>query len=127
MNAAPTEDKEHHVRTPQVLHLDAGETVAAIARLLNEATRLAFRRADHEGPTSPWYGLALAIFVAATEATAFLPVDVDPIEPIPPQDDITQLLAAADDLAIDLPVDGTLPGVSELIVTLADLRREIGR
>lgn len=113
------------MRTPEVLHLDTDETITAIARLLREAAQQAWKRADHEGPNSPWHGLALGIFVVAARATEFVPVDVDPVEPVPPQQDIGQLICAADDLALDLPVDGSLPGISELILALTDLRREL--
>jgi hypothetical protein len=110
--------------TNDTINQDARVTLAAVAWLLHHAAARAWARAEAEGPRSPLHLLGLGIHVAACQAVAMLPADVDLDGHDPEQDDVAQLLSAAEDLTRGIPVLGRTAGISPLVVAICDLVRE---
>ena len=103
---------------------DAGDTLAAVARLLHHAAVRAWAQAEAEGPRSSLHLLGLGIHTASCQAVAMLPADAD-LEGHPPaQDDVAQLLRSAEELTRAIPVLDQAAGISPLVVAICDLVRE---
>jgi hypothetical protein len=112
------------VMTNDTIDRDAGDTLAAVARLLRYAAVRAWARAEDEGPRSPLHLLGLGIHIASCQAVAMLPADAD-LEGHPPaQDDVAQLLRSAEELTRAIPVLDQTAGISQLVVAICDLVRE---
>ena len=110
--------------TNDTIDQDAGDTLAAVARLLRHAAVRAWEQAEAEGLRSDLHLLGLGIHTASCQAVAMLPVDVD-LEGHPPaQDDIAQLLRSAEELTRAIPLLDQTAGISPLVVALCDLVRE---
>ena len=110
--------------TNDTIDQDAGDTLAAVARLLRHAAVRAWAQAEVEGPRSPLHLLGLGIHTASCQAVAMLPADAD-LEGHPPaQNDVAQLLRAAEELTRAIPVLDQTAGISPLVVALCDLVRE---
>jgi hypothetical protein len=110
--------------TNDTIDQDAGDTLAAVARLLRHAAVRAWAQAEVEGPRSPLHLLGLGIHTASCQAVAMLRADAD-LEGHPPaQDDVAQLLRAAEELTRAIPVLDQTAGISQLVVALCDLVRE---
>jgi hypothetical protein len=111
--------------TNDTIDQDAGHTLAAVARLLRHAAVRAWAQAEAEGPRSHLHLLGLGIHTASCQAVAMLPADAD-LEGHPPaQDDVTQLLHAAEELTRSIPVVDRMAGISPLVVAICDLVREV--
>ena len=110
--------------TNDTIDQDAGDTLAAVARLLHHAAVRAWAKAEDEGPRSPLHLLGLGIHIAACQAVAMLPVDADLEGQPPTQDDIAQLLGSAEELTRAIPVLDQPAGISLLVVAICDLMRE---
>jgi hypothetical protein len=112
------------VMTNDTIDQDAGDTLAAVARLLHHAAVRTWAQAEVEGPRSQLHLLGLGIHIASCQAVAMLPAGAD-LEGHPPaQDDVAQLLRAAEELTRAIPVLDQTAGISLLAVTLCDLVRE---
>jgi hypothetical protein len=112
------------VMTTDTIDQDAGDTLAAVARLLRHAAVRAWAQAEAEGPRSPLHLLGMGIHIAACQAVAMLPADAD-LEGHPPaQDDVAQLLRSAEELTRAIPVLDQTAGISPLVVAICDLVRE---
>ena len=110
--------------TNDTIDQDAGDTLAAVARLLRHAAVRAWARAEAEGLRSDLHLLGLGIHTASCQAVAMLPVGAD-LEGHPPaQDDIAQLLRSAEELTRAIPVLEQPAGISPLVVAICDLVRE---
>ena len=110
--------------TNDTIDQDARDTLAAVARLLHHAAVRAWAQAEAEGPRSPLHLLGLGIHNASCQAVAMLPADAD-LEGRPlAQDDIAQLLHAAEELTRSIPVADETAGTSPLVVAICDLVRE---
>jgi hypothetical protein len=112
------------VMTNDTIDRDAGDTLAAVARLLRHAAVRAWAQAEVEGPRSPLHLLGLGIHIASCQAVAMLPADADLEEHPPVQDDVAQLLRAAEELTRAIPVLDQTAGISPLVVAICDLVRE---
>ena len=110
--------------TKDTIDQDAGESLAAVARLLHHAAVRAWAQAEAEGPRSHLHLLGLGIHIAACQAVAMLPVDADLEGQPPTQDDVVQLLRSAEELTRAIPVLDQPAGISSLVVALCDLMRE---
>ena len=110
--------------TNQTIDQDAWVTLAAVAQLLRHAAVRAWAQAEAEGPRSQLHLLGLGIHTASCQAVAMLPADAD-LEGHPPaQDDVAQLLRAAEELTRAIPVLDQTAGISPLVLALCDLVRE---
>ena len=110
--------------TNDTIDRDAGDTLAAVARLLRHAAVLVWAQAEAEGPRSSLHLLGLGIHTASCQVVAMLPADAD-LEGHPPaQDDVGQLLRSAEDLTRSIPVLDQTAGISPLVVAICDLVRE---
>ena len=110
--------------TNDTIDQDAGDTLAAVARLLRHAAVRAWEQAEAEGLRSDLHLLGLGIHIALCQAVAMLPVGAD-LEGHPPaQDDVAQLLRSAEELTRAIPVLDQTAGISPLVVALCDLVRE---
>lgn len=103
---------------------EAMDTLAAVALLLHHAAVRAWAQADAEGPRSPLHLLGLGIHLAACQAVAMLPVDADLDGQPPAQDDVDQLLRAAEELTRHIPLLDQAGGICPLVVAICDLVRE---
>ena len=110
--------------TTDTIDLDAGDTLAAVARLLRHAAVRAWAQAEVEGPRSPLHLLGLGIHIASCQAVAMLPADADLEGQPPTQDDVAQLLRSAEELTRAIPVLDQPAGISPLVVAICDLIRE---
>ena len=111
--------------TNDTIDRDAGDTLAAVARLLRHAAVQAWAQAEVEGPRSPLHLLGLGIHAVSCQAVAMLPADAD-LEGHPPaQDDVAQLLRSAEELTRAIPVLEQTAGISPLVVAICDLMREV--
>jgi hypothetical protein len=112
------------VMTNDTIDQDVGDTLAAVARLLRHAAVRAWAQAEAEGPRSHLHLLGLGIHTASCQAVAMLPAEAD-LEGHPPaQDDVAQLLRAAEELTRAIPVVDQSAGISALVVAICDLVRE---
>jgi hypothetical protein len=112
------------VTTNDTIDRDAGETLAAVARLLRHAADRAWAQAEAEGPRSQLHLLGLGIHIASCQAVAMLPADADLEGQPPTQHDIAQLLRSAEELTRAIPVLDQPAGISPLVVAICDLMRE---
>ena len=110
--------------TNDTIDQDAGDTLAAVARLLRHAAVRAWAQAEVEGPRSHLHLLGLGIHIASCQAVAMLPACADLEGQPPAQDDIAQLLRAAEELPRAIPVLDQAAGISPLVVAICDLMRE---
>jgi len=110
--------------TNDTIDRDAGETLAAVARLLHHAAVRTWAQAEAEGPRSPLHLLGLGIHIASCQAVAMLPVHADLEGQAPTQDDVVQLLRSAEELTRAIPVLDQPAGISPLVVDICDLMRE---
>lgn len=117
-------------QTPQ----EVRRLLASMARLLRQAARSVWARADEDGPGSPLYSLGLGIYLAHGQAQLLLPeelvdvesdlelgldVDVDDVRTA------VQLLTEVEELCRPLPVwRADLIHGSQLIIDVCDLLRE---
>jgi len=113
------------VMTNDTIDQDAGDTLAAVARLLRHAAVRAWAQAEVEGPRSPLHLLGLGIHIASCQAVAMLPADADLEGQPPTQDDIGQLLRFAEELTRSIRVQNQTAGISPLVVAICDLVREM--
>ena len=103
---------------------EAWVTLAAVAQLLRHAAVCAWAQAEAEGPRSHLHLLGLGIHTASCQAVAMLPADAD-LEGHPPaQDNVAQLLRAAEELTRSIPIVNQTAGISPLVVAICDLVRE---
>ena len=110
--------------TNDTIDQDAGDTLAAVARLLRHAAVRAWEQAEAEGPRSDLHLLGLGIHTVSCQAMAMLPADAD-LEGHPPaQNDVGQLLRSAEELIRAIPVLDQTAGISPLVVAICDLMRE---
>jgi hypothetical protein len=109
----------------QTIDQDAWVTLAAVARLLRHAAVRAWAQAEAEGPRSHLHLLGLGIHTASCQAVAMLPADADPEGQPPAQDNVAQLLRAAEELTRSIPVLDQTAGISPLVVAICDLVREV--
>jgi hypothetical protein len=110
--------------TNDTIDQHARDALAAVARLLNHAAVRAWAQAEAEGPRSHLHLLGLGIHTASCQAVAMLPAEAD-LEGHPPaQDDVAQLLCAAEELTRSIPVLDQTAGISQLVVAICDLVRE---
>jgi hypothetical protein len=112
------------VMTNDTIDRDAGDTLAAVARLLHHAAFRTWAQAEAEGPRSHLHLLGLGIHIASCQAVAMLPVDADLEWHPTARDDIAQLLRSAEELTRSIPVLYQTAGVSQLVVAICDLVRE---
>jgi hypothetical protein len=113
------------VMTNDTIDQDAGDTLAAVARLLHHAAVRAWAQAEDEGPRSHLHLLGLGIHIASCQAVAMLPADADLEGHSPAQDDVAQLLRSAEELTRAIPVLDQPAGISPLVVAICDLMREV--
>jgi hypothetical protein len=100
------------------------DTLTTVARLLHQAVVCAWAQAEAQGPRSPLHLLGLGIHAASCQVVAMLPARAN-LEGHPPvQDDVAQLLRAAEELARAIPVGDGPAGISMLVVAICDLVRE---
>jgi len=93
--------------------------------VLRGPDRVIEAQAEGEGPRSPLHLLGLGIHTASCQAVAMLPADAD-LEGHPPaQDNVAQLLRAAEELTRSIPVLDQTAGISPLVVAICDLVREV--
>ena len=110
--------------TTDTIDQDAGDTLAAVARLLHHAAVRAWAQAEADGPRSHLHLLGLGVHTASCQAVAMLPADAD-LEGHPPaQDNVAQLLRSAEELTRSIPVLDHTAGISPLVVAICDLVRE---
>ena len=110
--------------TNDTIDQHAGESLAAVVRLLHHAAFRAWAQAEAEGPRSHLHLLGLGIHIALCQAVAMLPVDAD-LEGYPPvQDDVAQLLLSAEELIRSISVLDQTAEISPLVVAICDLVRE---
>ena len=100
---------------------EAMDTLAVVTRLLQHATNRAAVQAAAEGPRSPAHMLGWGIQLAACQAVNLVPVEVNLDGPPPTQDDIGQLLRAAEELTRHIPVIEATFGLCPLVVAICDL------
>ena len=110
--------------TRGTIHQDTTATLVAVARLLTHAAGRAWAQAEAEGPRSPLHSLGLGIRIASCQALVLLPADADLEGDPPTQDDVRQLLRAAEELTRSIPVVSETAGISHLVVAICDLVRE---
>ncbi len=110
--------------TTDTIDQDAGDTLAAVARLLHHAAVRAWAQAESEGPRSSLHLLGLGIHIASCQAVAMLPPDANLEGQPPTQDDVAQLLRSAEELTRAIPVLDQPAGISPLVVAICDLMRE---
>ncbi|KNX35841.1 hypothetical protein [Luteipulveratus halotolerans] len=110
--------------TPALAPHDTQETIATIARLLHHAAARAAEGAAAQGPRSVGHVHALGIHLLAAETALLVPREIDPYWPRPTQEDPTELLRIAEQLARSVPVNDTTVGFSSVVVGIADLLRE---
>jgi hypothetical protein len=110
--------------TNNTIDHDAVDTLAAVARLLHHAAVRAWAQAEGEGPRSPLHLLGLGIHTASCQAVAMLPAGADLGGHPPAQDDVAQLLRAAEELVRAIPVRDATAGISMLVMAICDLVRE---
>jgi len=110
--------------TNDTIDQDAGDTLAAVARLLRHAAVRTWAQAEVEGPRSPLHLLGLGIHTASCQAVAMLPADADLDGHVPALDDVAQMLRAAEELTRSIPVLDQTAGISVLVVAICDLVRE---
>jgi len=104
---------------------DASDTLAAVAQLVHHTAVRAWAQAEADGPRSYLHLLGLGIHTASCQAVAMLPADAD-LEGHPPaQDNVAQLLRAAEELTRAIPVLDQTAGISPLVVAICDLVREV--
>jgi hypothetical protein len=103
---------------------DTNTTLVAVARLLTHAARRAWAQAEAEGPRSPLHQLGLGIHIAYCQALEMLPSETDMAGPTPTQDDVGELLRAAEELTRSIPILDQTAGISPLVMTICDLVRE---
>jgi hypothetical protein len=108
----------------QTIDQDASDTLAAVSRLLRHAAVCAWAQAEAEGPRSYLHLVGLGIHTASCQAVAMLPADADLEGHSPAQDDVAQLLRAAEELTRSIPVLDQTAGISPLVVAICDLVRE---
>lgn len=80
----------------QEMDADTVESVAGVVRLLRRAAKLAWARADGEGPRSPRQLLAVGVDLAADEARNLLPDTVSMEGPVPVGTESAGLLRSAE-------------------------------
>jgi hypothetical protein len=112
------------VMTSDRIDHDTTATLVAVARLLAHAAGRTWAQAEAEGPRSPLYGLGLGIHIAYCQALDMLPIETDMEGPAPTQDDVAQLLRAAEELTRNIPVLAETAGISALVAAICDLVRE---
>jgi hypothetical protein len=112
------------VITNDTIDQDATDALAAVARLLRHAAVRAWAQAEDEGPRSHLHLLGLGIHTALCQAVAMLPADADMEGHPPAQDDVAQLLRAAEELTRSIPVLDQTAGISPLVLAICDLVRE---
>jgi hypothetical protein len=110
--------------TNHTIDQDAWVTLTAVARLLRRAADRAWAQAEAEGPRSHLHLLGLGIHTALCQAVAMLPADAELEGHSPAQDDVAQLLRAAEELTRAIPVVDQSAGISALVVATCDLVRE---
>ena len=110
--------------TNQMIEQDAWVTLAAVTRLLHHAAVCAWAQAEADGPRSQLHLLGLGIHTASCQAVAMLPADADLEGHSPAQDNVAQLLRAAEELTRSIPVLDQTAGISPLVVAICDLVRE---
>jgi len=112
------------VITNDTIEHDEVDTLTAVARLLHHAAVCAWAQAEARGPRSPLHLLGLGIHGASCQVVAMLLAGAN-LEGHPPaQDDVAQLLRAAEELARAIPVRDGPAGISMLVVAICDLVRE---
>ena len=104
---------------------DEVDTLAAVARLLHHAAVSAWEQADAQGPRSPLHLLGLGIHAASCQVVSMLPNGTDLGGYPPTQDDVEQLLRAAQELARAIPVRNVPAGTSILVAAICALVREV--
>jgi hypothetical protein len=112
------------VMTNDTIDQDARDTLSAVARLLQHAAVCAWAQAEAEGPRSSLHLLGLGIHIAYCQALAMLPAGADLKGHPPVQDDVAQLLRAAEELTRSIPVLDQTVGISALVGAICDLMRE---
>jgi hypothetical protein len=110
--------------TSDPIEYDTPATLAAVARLLTHAASLTWAQAEAEGPRSFLHSLGLGIHLAYIQALAMLPTDVDLDGHPLAQDDVRQLLRAAEEPTRSIPIVRETAGISQLVVAICDLVRE---
>jgi len=111
--------------TNDTIDQHARDALAAVARLLNHAAVRAWAQAEAQGPRSSLHLLGLGIHAASCQVVAMLPNGTDLGGYPPTQDDVEQLLRAAQELARAIPVRDEPAGISMLVVAICDLVREV--
>ncbi|MGD9961869.1 hypothetical protein [Nocardioides sp.] len=104
----------------------------SMSRLLHQAARTVWARADEDGPASPLYSLGLGIYLAHGQTQLLLPEDLSDVETDLELDvdelDVrtaVQLLTEVEELSRPLPVwRADLVHGSQLVVDVCDLLRE---
>jgi hypothetical protein len=112
------------VMTTDTIDQDAGDTLAAVARLLRHAAARTWAQAEVEGPRSPLHLLGLGIHTASCQAMAMLPADANLEGQPPAQNDVSRLLRSAEELTRSIRVQNQTAGISPLVVAICDLVRE---
>jgi hypothetical protein len=108
------------VKTNDTIDHHTTATLAAIVRLLRHAAVRAWAQAEADGPRSPLHLLGLGIHIAYCQALAMLPPGADLDGQPPVQDDVAQLLRAAEELTRSITVVETA-GISPLLMAICDL------
>lgn len=125
--------------TPPVTMHEVWRRLDSMSRLLHQAARTVWDRADEDGPTSPLHSLGLGIYLAHGQIQLLLPeelsdrgdgrsdlgscleVDVDELD----ERSAVQLLTEVEELSRPLPVwRADLVHGSQLVVDVCDLLRE---
>ena len=104
---------------------DEVDTLAAVARLLHHAAVSAWEQAEAAGPRSPLHLLGLGIHAASCQVVSMLPNGTDLGGYPPTQDDVEQLLRAAQELARAIPIWESPAGIAILVASICDLVREV--
>lgn len=89
--------------TIDTIDRDAGQTLAAVARLLRHAAGRAWAQAEADGPRSPLHLLGLGIHTASCQAVAMLTAGAELEGDPPAQDDVAHLLRCAEELTRSIP------------------------
>lgn len=103
----------------EVAHL-----LAAVARLLRRASRLAGKPPTSETEALVAEDLALGAYLAFCGVCRLMPEGWDVEGPEPLETDPALLLRAAELLLRQVPVDGQLVGLSKVVIDVCDLVRE---